>query len=160
MVYALFFYALYSIHRIFSSLPPAGHSSGCLVTQQDEHGQAHVHQVVGSHDLVQGVAGHRGHKLRHIEYSLFLSKFSVCTKRDCFRAPAHLDCLNFDFPSSMLPKIRCYYKCPYHRGKEQVSLFVLGDMGSKDPTSERDEICQKIVTPIFSRLSANLNLMS
>ena len=48
----------------------------------------------------------------------------MCTRKDCFRAPAHFDCLNLDIPKAMVSKIRCMYRCPYHRGKDEQVLFL------------------------------------
>ena len=46
--------------------------------------------------------------------------FLVCTKKDCFKAPAHLACLNLQIPSSYLPRVRCWYFCPFHRAQTQA----------------------------------------
>ena len=60
----------------------------------------------------------------HIYWTFNDLPLSVCTRKDCFRAPAHLDCLNLDIPKAMVSKIRCMYRCPYHRGKDEQVLFL------------------------------------
>ena len=61
----------------------------------------------------------------HIYWTFNDLPLSVCTRKDCFRAPAHLDYLNLDIPKAMVSKIRCMYRCPYHRGKDEQVLFFV-----------------------------------
>ena len=65
--------------------------------------------------------------LPHFIYMHQTVYFSVCTRRLCYRAPLHLSCSNFDFPPTMLSKMRCYYMCPEHRHRhrgDQVNFVI------------------------------------
>jgi len=76
------------------------------------------------------------------------SKRVVCCKRDCYRSPLHLACSNFDFPASFIPKVRCYYMCPEHRGREQES----------ESDEEEDSPAQDMVAPPSSVRGSGLRV--
>jgi len=64
----------------------------------------------------------------------------VCTRRLCYRAPLHLTCSNFDFPPTMLSKMRCYYMCPEHRHRHR------GDQENSDESEDIEEEIEDVPT--------------